>query len=148
MVVERTYIMLKPDCIKRGIIGEVITRIEKKGYRIIDVKMMCLSEAILHKHYAHLVRESFFPELVAYMTSGPVLGMIVEGENVVLGMRNLMGATKFEEAAAGTIRGDFASSTGENIIHGSDSAESAQIEIERFFGSNCGSQGGIRSVAL
>lgn len=133
MPIERTYIMLKPDCIKRGLIGEVITRIEKKGYKIIDAKMMNLDEAILREHYAHLADRPFFPEIVAYMTSGPVLGMIVEGENAVLGMRILMGATKFEEATAGTIRGDYASSTGENIIHGSDSLENAEIEIKRFF---------------
>ena len=125
--------MLKPDCIKRGLIGEVISRIEKKSYKIIDAKMMNLDEALLREHYAHLADKPFFPEIVAYMTSGPVLGMIVEGQNAVLGMRILMGATKFEEAAAGTIRGDYASSTGENIIHGSDSVENAEIEIKRFF---------------
>jgi nucleoside-diphosphate kinase len=134
MAIEKTYIMLKPDCVKRGLIGEVIARIEKKGYRIVDAKMMRLGEPILREHYAHLAAKPFFPEIVDYMTSGPVLGMIVEGENAVLGMRILMGATKFEEAAAGTIRGDFASSTGENIIHGSDSAENAEVEIKRFFG--------------
>ncbi len=133
MAIEKTYIMLKPDCIKRGLIGEVIARIERKGYKLLDAKMMNLSEEILREHYAHLVNKPFFPETVAYMTSGPVLGMIVEGENAVLGMRLLMGATKFEEGTAGTIRGDFATSTGENIIHGSDSIENAEIEIKRFF---------------
>ena len=133
MAVERTYIMLKPDCVRRGIIGEVIARIEKKGYRIIDAKMMHLNEPMLREHYAHLVHQPFFPSLAAYMMSGPVLGMIVEGENSVQGMRILMGATKFEEAAAGTIRGDYALSTRENVIHGSDSEESAQTEIKRFF---------------
>lgn len=133
MAIEKTYIMLKPDCIQRGLIGEVIARIERKGYKLLDAKMMNLSEEILREHYAHLVNKPFFPETVAYMTSGPVLGMIVEGENAVLGMRLLMGATKFEEGTAGTIRGDFATSTGENIIHGSDSIENAEIEIKRFF---------------
>ncbi len=133
MPIEKTYIMLKPDCIKRGLMGEVIHRIEKKGYRIIDAKMMNLNEAILREHYAHIADRPFFPETVEYMTSGPVFGMIVEGENAVRGMRILMGATKFEEATAGTIRGDYARSTGENIIHGSDSAENAEIEIKRFF---------------
>lgn len=134
MAIERTYIMLKPDCIKRGLMGEVIARIERKNYRIVDAKMMHLDEPILREHYGHLADKPFFPEIVAYMTSGPVLGMIVEGENAVKGMRILMGATKFEEAAAGTIRGDYATSTAENIIHGSDSAENAEIEIKRFFG--------------
>lgn len=134
MAMERTYIMLKPDCVRRGLMGEVIARIERKGFAITEAKMMRLDEAILREHYAHLTEKSFFPELVEYMTSGPVLGMIVEGDNVVKGMRILMGATKYEEAAAGTIRGDFAMSTTENIIHGSDSPENAEIEIARFFG--------------
>lgn len=134
MAMERTYIMLKPDCVRRGLMGEVIARIERKGFAITEVKMMQLDEAILREHYAHLTEKPFFPELVEYMTFGPVLGMIVEGDNVVKGMRILMGATKYEEAAAGTIRGDFATSTTENIIHGSDSPENAEIEIARFFG--------------
>lgn len=134
MSLERTYIMLKPDCVKRGLMGKVISRIENKGYKIVDAKMMNLDEAILKEHYAHLADKPFFPDIVAFMTSGPVLGMVVEGENAVKGMRILMGATKFEEAAAGTIRGDFAHSTSENLIHGSDSIENAEIEIKRFFG--------------
>ncbi len=134
MATERTYIMLKPDCIERKLIGKVISRIERKGYKITDIKMMHLDEKILREHYAHIADRPFFPEIVKYMTRGPVVGMIVEGENVVKGMRILMGATKFEEAAAGTIRGDFAMSTAENIIHGSDSPENGEIEIKRFFG--------------
>jgi nucleoside-diphosphate kinase len=135
MAIERTYVMLKPDCLKRGLVGEVIARIERKGYRIVDAKLMNLNEAILREHYAHLTSKPFFPEIVSYMTSGPVMALIVEGENAVLGVRILMGATNFEDGAAGSIRGDYASSTGENLIHGSDSAESARVEIERFFGS-------------
>lgn len=134
MALERTYIMLKPDAIQRGLMGEVISRIERKGYKIVNCKMMNLDEAILREHYAHIADKPFFPEIVEYMTSGPVLAMIVEGENAVLGMRIIMGATKFEEAKAGTIRGDYAFSTGANIIHGSDSLENAAIEIKRFFG--------------
>ena len=133
-VAERTFVMLKPDCIKRGLVGEVISRIERKGYRIANAKMMWLDEELLRVHYAHLADKPFFPEILSYMMSGPVLAMIVEGENVVAGVRILMGATKFEEAAAGTIRGDYAMSTGENIIHGSDSPENAEAEIKRFFG--------------
>ncbi len=131
---DRTYIMLKPDALKRGLIGEIITRIEKKGYKIAAAKTMQLDAEILKEHYAHLTDKPFFPELVEYMTSGPVLAMIVEGPDVVLGMRILMGATKFEEAAPGTIRGDYAFCTTENLIHGSDSKENAEIEIKRFFG--------------
>lgn len=136
MATERTYIMLKPDCVKRKLIGEVISRIEQKGYKISNMKMINLDEKILREHYAHIADRPFFPSILEYMTSGPVVGMIVEGENVVQGMRIIMGATKFEEAAAGTIRGDFAMSTGENIIHGSDSPENGEIEIKRFFGEN------------
>ena len=134
MAIERTYIMLKPDCIKRGLMGEVISRIERKNYKIVDAKMMTLDEPILREHYAHIADKPFFPEIVTYMTSGPVLAMIVEGDNAVKGMRIIMGATKFEEAAAGTIRGDYACCTIENLIHGSDSVENAEIEIKRFFG--------------
>ena len=134
MGIEKTYVMLKPDCVKRGLMGEVISRIERKGYKIVDAKMMNLDEAILKEHYSHMADKPFFPEIVEFMTSGPVLGMIVEGENSVQGMRIIMGATKFEEAAAGTIRGDYAHSTRKNLIHGSDSVENAEIEIKRFFG--------------
>ncbi len=130
---ERTYIMLKPDALKRGVAGEIISRIERKGYKIAEAKTMQLGEEILKEHYAHIADKPFFPELVEYMTSGPVLAMIVEGPDVVLGMRILMGATKFEEAAPGTIRGDYAFCTTENLIHGSDSVENAEIEIKRFF---------------
>jgi nucleoside-diphosphate kinase len=125
--------MLKPDCVKRGLVGEVIARIERKGYRVVDAKMLHLDEAILREHYAHKADKPYFPEIVSYMMSGPVLGLIVEGNNAVLGVRILMGATDFEEGTAGTIRGDYACCTGENIIHGSDSTESAEIEIKRFF---------------
>lgn len=133
MAKERTYVMLKPDCVKRGLMGEVITRIENKGYRIADAKMILLDEGILREHYAHIAEFPFFPDVLRFMTSGPVLAMVVEGESAVKGVRNLMGATKVEDAAAGTIRGDFAFCTSENIIHGSDSAENAATEIARFF---------------
>lgn len=130
---ERTYIMLKPNAIKRRLMGEIITRIEKKGFEITDIKLMTLTSDIVKEHYAHIADKPFYPEVEAFMTSGPVLAMIVEGEDVVQGMRNLMGPTKWLEAPAGTIRGDFAINNGENIIHGSDSVENAEIEIKRFF---------------
>jgi len=126
--------MLKPDAIKRGLASRIIDRIEAKGYRIAAIKVMKLEREVLREHYAHVADKPFYPSMEDYMTSGPVWGMIVEGENVVRGMRILIGATKFEEALAGTIRGDFAQSTTENVIHGSDSAENAEIEIKRFFG--------------
>lgn len=130
---ERTYIMLKPDALKRGVAGEIISRIERKGYKIAEAKTIMLTEEVLKEHYAHIADKPFFPEVVEYMVSGPVLAMIVEGPDVVQGMRILMGATKWEEAAPGTIRGDYAFCTSENLIHGSDSVENAEIEITRFF---------------
>ena len=134
MTGERTYVMLKPDCVQRGLCGDVIARIEHKGYRIVDAKMIQLDEPILREHYAHLTDKPFFPEIVEYMTSGPVLAMIIEGEDAIQGVRIIMGKTKFEDAEAGTIRGDYASSTRYNLIHGSDSPEAAEAEIKRFFG--------------
>lgn len=132
-MVQQTYIMLKPDALKRGLAGEIISRIEKKGYHIVKCELRQLDEAILREHYAHIADKPFFPDMLEYMTSGPVLAMVVEGENAIKGMRILMGATKFEDAAAGTIRGDYAFSTTQNLIHGSDSEENAAIEIQRFF---------------
>lgn len=131
---ERTYIMTKPDAYKRGLIGQIITRIENKNYKISDMKMMRLDEEILKEHYAHLIDRPFFPELVEYMTSGPVVGMIVEGDGVIDAMRKMMGPTNSLEAEPGTIRGDFSNNMTENIIHGSDSKETAEAEIKRFFG--------------
>lgn len=131
---ERTYIMLKPDALKRKLAGKIISRIEEKGFEIVEAKMFMLNREILKEHYAHLADKPFFDDIVKYMTSGKVLGMIVEGDEVVAGMRKLMGKTKWLEAEPGTIRGDFACSTTENLIHGSDSPENAEIEIKRFFG--------------
>lgn len=130
---ERTLVILKPDCVRRGLVGEVLARIEKKGYRIADAKMMRLDEAILKEHYAHMKNTPYFARIASFMMSGPVLGLIVEGENAVQGVRALMGATAFEDRVAGSIRGDFSTSTNENLIHGSDSAENAEAEIKRFF---------------
>ncbi|MBR4270755.1 MAG: nucleoside-diphosphate kinase [Clostridia bacterium] len=130
---ERTYIMLKPDAVRRGLIGEIVGRIEKKGFKITNMKMFTLNESILREHYAHIAEKPFFPNVLEYMMSGPVLGMIVEGEHVVQGMRNIMGPTKYLDAPAGTIRGDYSNNDNENLIHGSDSVENAEIEIKRFF---------------
>lgn len=131
---ERTYIMTKPDAYKRKLLGKIITKIEEKGYTIADMKMMTLDEEILKEHYAHIADKPFFPEILEFMTSAPVVGMIVEGDNCISGMRTLMGPTHPSEALPGTIRGDYAIVSGENVIHGSDSAETAEMEIKRFFG--------------
>ncbi len=129
---EQTYIMLKPDSLKRKLVGEIISRIEKKGFVIADMKMFTLTEEILKVHYSHIADKPFFGEVVEFMTSGPVIGMIVEGDDVIEGMRRLMGPTQWTEAQPGTIRGDYAFSTGENLIHGSDGKETAEAEIKRF----------------
>lgn len=133
MSMQKTFVMLKPDCMKRGLVGEIIARIEKKGYRILDAKMMKLDPKFLYSHYSHIADQPFFLDVFKYM-QGDVLGMCVCGENAVMGMRKLIGETKTEDAAPGTIRGDFATSTANNLIHGSDSQEAAEIELERFFG--------------
>lgn len=131
---ERTYIMTKPDAYNRGLIGRIISRIEDKGFQITAMKMMTLDNEIVEEHYAHLTDKPFFGEIVEFITSAPVVGMIVEGDDVVAGMRRLMGPTKWFEAQPGTIRGDFSCVTQENLVHGSDSVENAEIEIKRFFG--------------
>jgi nucleoside-diphosphate kinase len=134
MAEENTFIMLKPDCMKRGLVGEIITRIERKGYRIIDAKMKTLSASFLYEHYAHIADQPYFPQILQHMMSGPVFGMIVRGENVVLGMDILTGATMFEDAQPGSIRGDYALSTINNLIHCSHTVEIGETEIKRFFG--------------
>lgn len=136
MAIQRTLILLKPDCIRRGLVGEVITRIEKKGFYIAEIKSLVLSEACLREHYAHIADQPFFPRILSYMMSGYVIAMIVEGDSVVQEMRKLIGATKFTDADAGTIRGDYACNPRENIIHASDSPENAETEIRRFFGNS------------
>ena len=130
---QQTYIMLKPDCLKRGLMGEVISRIEKKGYRIVQAKLMTLDASIIAEHYAHLIDKPFYPRLEQFMLSGPVFGMVVEGDEVIQGMRAMMGPTNVFEAAPGTIRGDYATDVTYNLIHGSDSPETAKVEINRFF---------------
>ena len=130
---QQTYIMLKPDCLKRGLMGEVISRIEKKGYRIVQAQLMTLDAPINAEHYAHLIDKPFYPKLEQFMLSGPVFGMVVEGEEVIQGMRAMMGPTNVFEAAPGTIRGDYATDVTYNLIHGSDSPETAKVEINRFF---------------
>lgn len=134
MTVQQTYIMLKPDAVERRLVGEIISRIEDKGYSIIQAKLMTLTKDVIADHYAHLTDQPFYPKLENYMLSGPVFGLVVEGEEAIQGMRSMMGPTNVFDAAPGTIRGDFATDLTYNVIHGSDSLESADIEIRRFFG--------------
>jgi len=130
---ERTLILLKPSAVQRGLIGEVINRFERKGLRIMGLKMMQLDDAILNEHYAHLVDRPFFPWLKNAMKATPVIAMCVEGTEAVSVVRALTGATNGRKAAPGTIRGDYAMSGQENIVHASDSPENAAIELCRFF---------------
>lgn len=130
---EQTFIILKPSAIKRSLVGDVITRFQRKGLFINGIKMMQLDEAILRQHYAHLVDRPFFPSLVRSMTSTPVIVMVLAGKDVVNVVRSMVGATNCRAAAPGTIRGDFGMSGQENIVHASDSPENAVIEINRFF---------------
>jgi len=130
---ERTLIILKPDCVKRHLCGEVLTRFEKAGFRIAAMKMVRLSHAILEEHYAHLKDKPFFPSVLAFMSSSPVIVAILEKENAVEEVRKLCGATDPKKAEKGTIRADLATSTQDNIIHASDSRETAEKEMKRFF---------------
>lgn len=130
---ERTLILLKPCTVQRRLMGEIINRIERKGLRIIGMKMMQLNEAILDEHYAHLADKPFFPTLKNAMMAAPVIAICAEGTEAVTVMRNITGATNGRKAAPGTIRGDYGMSGQENIVHASDSVENAKIEIRRFF---------------
>lgn len=131
---QRTFVMVKPDGVRRRLIGDVVARIEAKGYDILEMKLFTMDDALAKKHYAEHVDKPFFGELVEFITSGPVVAMVVEGPDTVTGMRQVMGATNPIEAAPGSIRGDLASVIGENIVHGSDSPESAAREVNLFFG--------------
>ena len=130
---ERTFVMVKPDGVRRRLAGEVITRIEAKGYSIVEMKLFTIDEDLAKRHYAEHTEKPFFGELVSFITSGPVVAMVVEGDDAVKGSRQIMGATNPLEAVPGSIRGDFASVITENIVHGSDSPESATREIGLFF---------------
>jgi nucleoside-diphosphate kinase len=131
--VEKTYIMVKPDGVQRGLTGQIVQRFEAKGLKLVACKLMVVSKAQAEKHYQEHVERSFFPELLSFITSGPVLAMVWEGDQAVVTCRNLIGKTNPVEAAPGTIRGDLALHTGMNLIHGSDSPESAEREIAIFF---------------
>jgi nucleoside-diphosphate kinase len=133
MAIERTLSIIKPDAVAKNVIGEIYTRFEKAGLKIVAAKMMHLSQEKAEGFYAEHKERPFFKDLVSFMTSGPVIVQVLEGENAVLTHRDLMGATNPAEAAAGTIRADFAQSIDENAVHGSDSAESAAREVSYFF---------------
>ncbi|GGA23063.1 nucleoside-diphosphate kinase [Paenibacillus physcomitrellae] len=130
---ERTFMMVKPDGVQRGLIGRIVSRLEDKGFKLIAGKFMQISEAQAKRHYAEHEGKAFFDDLVGFITSGPVFAMVWEGDDIVTLSRMLMGKTQVTEALPGTIRGDFAAHTPFNLIHGSDSPESAAREIANFF---------------
>ncbi len=133
MANEQTYVMLKPGVLQRRLTGEIIGRLEAKGLKLIGLKMMRIPRELAETHYGEHKGKPFFGELIEYITSGPVVAMVIAGENAIAHVRTLAGATKAEEALPGTIRGDYALVTGKNIIHASDSPESAEREINLFF---------------
>ncbi|GAC1363629.1 MAG: nucleoside-diphosphate kinase [Ktedonobacteraceae bacterium] len=130
---ERTLVLLKPDAVQRDLVGEIIARLERKGLKIVGLKMMGLSSDLLDEHYSHLIGRSFFPEVKSFMQLTPVVAICLEGTDCVDAVRQLTGITKAREAAPGTIRGEFAMSVQANLIHCSDSLEAAKAEITRFF---------------
>lgn len=130
---ERTLVIIKPDGVRRGLIGEIISRYEKKGLKISNIRMIHADEEILKKHYAEHQGKSFYKDLLDFMMSGRIIVMVVEGKNVVETVRKINGKTNPLEAEMGSIRGDFANFVTENIVHGSDSAESAEREISIWF---------------
>ncbi len=131
---ERTFIMVKPDAVSRGLSGEIIARIERRGFTISDLKMVTIAREVAEEHYGEHRERPFFGELVDFITGGPVVMLVVEGENAISVMRTMMGATNPADAAPGTIRGDYALSVAENVIHGSDGPESAERELALHFG--------------
>lgn len=130
---ERTYVMVKPDGVQRNLAGEIITRFEKKGFKIVGLKLLQLTREIAEKHYAEHIGKGFFEGLVSYITSGPVVAMVLEGKDVVAAVRTMNGATNPANATPGTVRGDYAIEVGRNIVHASDSVESAEREIAIYF---------------
>jgi nucleoside-diphosphate kinase len=133
MAIERTFVMVKPDGVKRCLVGELVRRIETKGFRLVGLKMMRISRERAQRHYGEHEGKPFFDALVSFITSGPVVAMVVEGEHAIAVWRGMMGATDPKDAAPGTVRGDLATTIDENIAHGSDGPQSAEREIAIFF---------------
>ncbi len=133
---ERTFIIIKPDAVQRGLIGEIISRYERRGLKIVAMKFMQVSEELARKHYAVHEQRPFFAGLVKFICSAPVVALVVEGTNAISIVRNVNGATKPVDAAPGTIRADLGVEVGRNLVHGSDSSENAAAEIDLWFGAN------------
>ena len=130
---ERTLVLVKPDGVQRGLVGEIISRLERRGLKLAGMKLMQVDDALARRHYAEHVARSFFPGLLAFITSGPVVAMVWEGNSAVELVRQTLGATDPVKSAPGTIRGDLGINIGRNLVHGSDKLESARREIDLFF---------------
>ena len=133
MATERTLVLVKPDGVRRGLVGEVVTRLERKGLALVALQLRTLDRATAEEHYGEHRERPFFGELVEFITGGPLVALVVEGPRAVEAVRTLMGVTDPVKSAPGSLRGDFALEIGENLVHGSDSPESAQREIGIFF---------------
>ena len=133
MQAEKSLIIIKPDAIQRNLVGTIIDRFEKKGLKIIGMKMMHLTDVLLSEHYSHIADKPFFPRIQKFMKSAPVIVVALSGAGAVAAIRTIVGPTKAFEAPGGTIRGDFAMSMQSNVVHASDSVENGEIEIKRFF---------------
>ena len=134
MTVQRTLILVKPDAFARGLTGEIVARFERKGLKIVALRKLTVERELAEQHYAEHAERPFFGELVEFITSGPLVAMVLEGHEAIVAARQVIGATNPLEAAPGSIRGDFALQTGENMVHGSDSPDSAEREARLFFG--------------
>jgi len=132
-MIEKTFVMVKPDGVQRGLVGKIVQRFEERGLKICALKMMKIPKELAERHYGEHKGKGFYEPLLSYITSGPVVCMVLEGENSVAAVRTMMGKTNPQDAAPGTIRADFSQVTGRNIVHGSDSSESAKREINLFF---------------
>jgi nucleoside-diphosphate kinase len=132
--VDRTLILVKPDAFARNLTGEILARFERKGLRIVAMRLLTMDRALAEQHYAEHVGKGFYEELVSFITSGPLVALVLEGQDAVVAARQVIGATNPLEATTGSIRGDFAIAVGQNMVHGSDSPESAAREVALFFG--------------
>ena len=130
---ERSLLLLKPDAIQRGFVGQIISRFERKGLKIVGMKMMQMGKELSREHYSHLTNKPFYPDLEEFMTTHPIVALVVEGKEAVEAVRLIVGPTNATKAPGGTIRGDFSNSTSRNVIHASDSLETAKKEVARFF---------------
>ncbi|UXR70794.1 nucleoside-diphosphate kinase [Staphylococcus sp. IVB6238] len=130
---ERTFVMIKPDAVQRKLIGEIVQRIERKGLKLVGAKLMTVSQSLAETHYGEHKERPFYNDLISFITSAPVFAMVVEGEDAVNVSRHIIGATNPTEASVGTIRGDLGLTVGRNVVHGSDSVESAEREIALWF---------------